>query len=120
MGLGRLIENVVGAVTGRNNDDEAQAAAQNDPNFDPNTASYDPNASGDPSILPASMDPMGDPADQGQYASNQYGSDDGSVLPASMDPMGDPADEGQNAAFDDSGILPASQDPYGDPADQQR
>jgi hypothetical protein len=114
MGLGRLIENVVGAVTGRNNDNEQ--AAQNDPNFDPN-ANYDANAGQD--ILPASQDPYGDPADQGQYAANQYGSDDGGVLPASMDPMGDPADEGQNAGFADSDILPASEDPYGDPADQQ-
>jgi len=33
-------------------------------------------------ILPASMDPMGDPADQEQ-----------DILPASQDPLGDPADE---------------------------
>lgn len=37
-------------------------------------------------VLPASMDPMGDPADQGQYQ-------DQSILPASEDPLGDPADE---------------------------
>jgi len=116
MGLGRIFENVVDAVTGRNNDNE-QAAVQNDANFDPN-ANYDPNAGQD--ILPASMDPMGDPADQqGQYAANQYGSEDGGVLPASMDPMGDPADEGQNVGYADPDILPASQDPLGDPADQQ-
>lgn len=59
-------------------------------------------------ILPASMDPYGDPADQagGQFQGQQ-------ILPASMDPYGDPADEGQQ-------ILPASMDPYGDPADQRR
>jgi len=33
-------------------------------------------------ILPASQDPLGDPADQG-----------GSILPASQDPLGDPADQ---------------------------
>ncbi len=118
MGLGRIFESVVDAVTGRNNDEEQTATAQGDPNFDPN-ATYDANAGQD--VLPASQDPMGDPADQGQYASNQYGSDDGSVLPASMDPMGDPADEGQNASLaGDPNVLPASQDPYGDPADDQR
>ncbi len=62
MGLGRLIENVVGAVTGRNNDEQA---VQNDPNFDPNT-NYDTNTAGQ-DILPASQDPLGDPADQQTY-----------------------------------------------------
>jgi hypothetical protein len=56
-----------------------------------------------PDILPASMDPLGDPADQ-------YGGQN--ILPASADPLGDPADQEQ-------GILPASQDPHGDPADQR-
>lgn len=37
-------------------------------------------------VLPASQDPLGDPADQ------QAGF--GRVLPASQDPLGDPADQG--------------------------
>jgi hypothetical protein len=41
------------------------------------------------SVLPASQDPYGDPADQ---AAGQ------DVLPASQDPYGDPADQVQNAA----------------------
>lgn len=57
-------------------------------------------------VLPASMDPYGDPADQ--YQGQQ-------VLPASQDPYGDPADELATAE-----VLPASQDPYGDPADDPR
>ena len=63
-------------------------------------------------ILPASMDPYGDPADRGQYA-GQYGDQyqGQQVLPASMDPLGDPADQEQ-------GVLPASMDPRGDPADE--
>ena len=55
-------------------------------------------------VLPASMDPYGDPADQFQGQQ---------VRPASEDPYGDPAD-------DPAGVLPASQDPYGDPADDPR
>jgi hypothetical protein len=56
-------------------------------------------------VLDASQDPMGDPADQ--YQGHQ-------VLDASQDPLGDPGDtyEGQQ-------VLPASRDPRGDPADQQ-
>lgn len=76
-------------------------------------------------VMPASMDPMGDPA--GQMAGQQ-------VMPASMDPRGDPADQfaGQqvlDASQDPRGdpaapvggqqVAPASQDPYGDPADEQ-
>jgi hypothetical protein len=93
-------------------------------------ASQDPY--GDPAdqaggqVLPASQDPYGDPADQ--YQGQQ-------VLPASQDPMGDPADQyagrqvldasqdplGDPAdQFQGQQVLPASQDPYGDPADQQR
>ena len=37
-------------------------------------------------ILPASMDPYGDPADQQQATEDE-------ILPASMDPLGDPADD---------------------------
>lgn len=82
-------------------------------------------------VLPASQDPLGDPADQEGYASNaaynngynQTGynqapvdeSQFGNVLPASQDPLGDPAD--QEAGF--GNVLPASQDPLGDPADQE-
>jgi len=53
-------------------------------------------------VLPASQDPLGDPADQGGqqgYQQVQYG--------------------GQSAADQQAGILPASQDPLGDPADQR-
>ncbi len=39
-------------------------------------------ADAQPDILPASMDPLGDPADQEQ-----------TILPASQDPYGDPADQ---------------------------
>jgi hypothetical protein len=57
------------------------------------------------------------------------------VLPASQDPLGDPADQiggypvqpgyaqpgyAQSDADRQAGILPASQDPLGDPADQQQ
>lgn len=83
MGLGDLIENVVEAFTGHNNDNEAANNANNG------------------NVLPASQDPMGDPADA------QSG-----VLPASQDPQGDPADAR-------AGILPASADPLGDPADHR-
>ena len=37
-------------------------------------------------VLPASQDPLGDPADQ-------PGGGFGNVLPASQDPLGDPADQ---------------------------
>ena len=56
-------------------------------------------------VMPASMDPMGDPADQ--TAGQQ-------VMPASMDPIGDPADQ-----YGGQQVLDASQDPMGDPADQE-
>ena len=115
MGIGRIFENIVDAVTGRGDDQENTAAQQpadfGDQGTDPNDA--------DQGILPASMDPLGDPADEMP--------NDGGILPASMDPMGDPADGPQygNAAFPttpqdaDAGILPASMDPLGDPADEQ-
>jgi len=115
MGIGRIFENIVDTVTGRNNDQEN--APQQPTDFGDQAA--DPNDA-DQGILPASMDPLGDPADEMQ--------NDGGILPASMDPMGDPADGPQygNAAFPanqqdaDQGILPASMDPLGDPADQQQ
>ena len=44
----------------------------------PQTGGY-----GGQDILPASQDPMGDPADR----------EEGGILPASQDPLGDPADE---------------------------
>jgi hypothetical protein len=113
MGLGRIFENIVGAVTGNNNDQNNAQNAQ----YDQNNAAYD--EQNDPNILPASMDPYGDPADQ-QGMENA----DGGILPASMDPYGDPADDPNAVAYntgDEQGdILPASMDPYGDPADQQQ
>ena len=51
-----------------------------------NGPSYQPSQSGGYNgqpILPASQDPLGDPADQEQSG----------ILPASQDPLGDPADE---------------------------
>lgn len=56
----------------------------------------------------------------------QHADTTGQVLPASQDPLGDPADQGyqqsgdpQSEADRQAGILPASQDPLGDPADQR-
>jgi hypothetical protein len=56
----------------------------------------------------------------------QHADTTGQILPASQDPLGDPADQGyqqgqgyqQSEADRQAGILPASQDPLGDPADQ--
>jgi hypothetical protein len=56
-------------------------------------------------IHPASEDPYGDPADQGNF---------GNVRPASEDPYGDPADQGNFG-----NVRPASEDPYGDPDDEK-
>lgn len=77
-------------------------------------------------VLPASQDPLGDPADQeaGYYPANynngqtNYNNDGqfDNVLPASQDPLGDPAD--QENGF--GNVLPASEDPLGDPADQEQ
>ena len=55
----------------------------------------------------------------GQHAQQQrQGS---SVLPASQDPYGDPANEGSGGGRPMAGnVKPASQDPYGDPADEGR
>jgi hypothetical protein len=52
-------------------------------------------------VLPASMDPLGDPADAPGYSNTGYAQPGGQseadrqagILPASMDPLGDPADE---------------------------
>jgi len=49
----------------------------------------------------------------------QHADATGQILPASQDPLGDPADQ-QSEADRQAGILPASQDPLGDPADQGR
>jgi hypothetical protein len=68
-------------------------------------------------VLPASQDPLGDPADQ-------PGGGFGNVLPASRDPLGDPADQPGGGQADlrrqFPNLRPASQDPLGDPADQER
>ena len=94
MGIGRIFENIVDSVTGRNNDQEN--APQQPTDFGDQAA--DPNDA-DQGILPASMDPLGDPADGPQYGNaafpaNQQDADEG-ILPASMDPLGDPADQQQ-------------------------
>jgi hypothetical protein len=67
-------------------------------------------------ILPASQDPLGDPADThpstgySTYGQREYPN----VRPASEDPLGDPADQEQFP-----NLKPASEDPLGDPADQE-
>ena len=71
MSLGDIFEKIKDVITGGGDDKEQQPQTQND--------------GGD--ILPASQDPLGDPADQ-----QSQGGNDG-VLPASQDPLGDPADQ---------------------------
>jgi hypothetical protein len=68
-------------------------------------------------VLPASQDPLGDPADQEEGYTNTGYNDSrfGNVRPASEDPLGDPAD--QEEGFNN--VRPASEDPLGDPADQE-
>ncbi len=73
-------------------------------------------------VLPASQDPLGDPADlepptghtnygnQTQPVQQQYPN----IRPASEDPLGDPADQDEF-----KNLKPASEDPLGDPADQE-
>src|SRR5687767_12127997 len=98
MRLDNILGDLIGAVTGR---DQQQQPA---PPADVRPASEDP--FGDPAdqqanyqgqqVLPASQDPFGDPADQvnGQQ-----------VLPASQDPFGDPAD--QPGSHQGQQVLPA-------------
>lgn len=85
--------------------------------------------------LPASQDPLGDPADlepQGQYpryGRGQRGHSDEELYrqypnlrPASEDPLGDPADMENNPDAlrrQFPNLRPASEDPLGDPADRQ-
>jgi hypothetical protein len=52
--------------------------------FGQHAAANNEDFSGYGNVRPASEDPYGDPADQGQF---------GNVLPASQDPYGDPADQ---------------------------
>jgi len=118
MDLGKMLGDLVERVTGNDNNqnDNVQNAGY-DQGTDP---TMDPEMSGGQDILPASMDPMGDPADDPQYGGMQNtGMDDGSILPASMDPLGDPADDPNSGNFGEGDILPASMDPLGDPADQR-
>ena len=77
-------------------------------------------------VLPASQDPLGDPADlepaQGYGTPVGYGQPQmpavqqqyPNVRPASEDPLGDPADSEQFP-----NLKPATEDPLGDPADQE-
>lgn len=81
--------------------------ASQDPYGDP----ADQAAVGYSNIRPASQDPMGDPADRMPAYANVP-----NVRPASEDPLGDPADAADRAR----GIRPASEDPLGDPADTRR
>lgn len=60
---------------------------------------------------------------QQQYGNQPYGNRE--VLPASQDPLGDPADMPRSYGYVEGGqqgqygnIRPASEDPLGDPADQ--
>jgi len=88
MGFGDILGNLVDAVTGRNNDENNQ---QNVDNQYADQGQY-VNQGGEQDILPASMDPLGDPADDPQYAGN-FNNEGGDILPASQDPLGDPADD---------------------------
>ena len=94
MGLGDIIEGIKDAITGGHNNDAAEPAADNMAYAD-NNAGYTDNTMGnnDGGILPASQDPLGDPADQ-QTNYDNTSTEDG-ILPASQDPLGDPADEPQ-------------------------
>ncbi len=75
-------------------------------------------------VLPASQDPLGDPADlqpsegygtqQADYGSQSHQQQFPNMRPASEDPLGDPADSEQFP-----NVRPASEDPLGDPADQE-
>ena len=76
-------------------------------------------------VLPASQDPMGDPADQspgsGYTPASQQSGQYGNVRPASEDPLGDPADQerGNRPGGQFGNVRPASEDPLGDPADER-
>ena len=108
MNLQNLIEKAIEALTGRDEEERRRPdvrPATEDPYGDP-ADQGEPAASGVPGdVIPASQDPYGDPADQ--YEGHP-------VLDASQDPYGDPADQYQGHP-----VLDASQDPYGDPADQK-
>jgi hypothetical protein len=94
MRLDDIIENVVDALTGR--DDQAGRERQRD-------------------VLPSSQDPWGDPADQPHSRDAGYGD----AAPASQDPFGDPADQGYGrTARYPNNVASASEDPFGDPADE--
>ena len=75
MGPGRILENIKDAVTGGNHSESAESVNPRD---------------ADRGILPASQDPLGDPADNRAYDSAY---DNAEILPASQDPLGDPADQ---------------------------
>jgi len=117
MNLQNILESVIETFTGHN-------------------ANEQPNRHNGQTVLDASEDPYGDPADQGygQQAGYNDTFNGQQVLPASQDPYGDPADmfnghQVLDASHDPYGdpadtfngqqVLPASQDPYGDPADQR-
>ena len=104
MSLGDIIESVVDKFTGHDQDNDAQA----------NETSADNTQDNGQNILPASQDPLGDPADNTTNAQDQQAG----ILPASEDPLGDPADD-TSASDRQAGILPASADPLGDPADRR-
>lgn len=78
----------IGQIFGQNDADNAPHYDQHYQENYANQGGYEPQQSG--GILPASMDPYGDPADAQNAGYQQQGS--GNILPASMDPYGDPAD----------------------------
>jgi hypothetical protein len=109
MALGNLFGQVMNAIS--NHADQQQHTG-----FDPTPllnevqGLFSQHAANTGQPLPASMDPMGDPADARYGSATGYGN----IRPASEDPRGDPADDADRAR----GIRPASEDPLGDPADR--
>lgn len=115
MALGNLFGQVMNAIS--NHADQQQHTG-----FDPSgllnevQGLFGQHAANTGEPLPASMDPMGDPADARYGSGTGYGSGGGygNIRPASEDPRGDPADDADRSR----GIRPASEDPLGDPADR--
>jgi hypothetical protein len=79
MDLGTLFQQVTGLI----NSQTREAPSVDTNNLLSQVAGlFQQHANATGQILPASRDPLGDPADQ-----------EGNILPASMDPLGDPADQ---------------------------
>lgn len=111
MALGNLLGQVMNAIS--NHSDQQQHTG-----FDPSALINEVQglfsqhaANTGQTVLPASADPYGDPANAPVSSGPGYGN----IRPASQDPLGDPADDADRSR----GIRPASEDPLGDPADQR-